>query len=99
MHVTRYNQYREGWIPISITETERQKLNAYIQKSFKIDPAGNKVKLAGSGYGSKDDFYRANGSYSCFKTCNTWANTAFKESGLKAAIWTPFDFGLLGNYE
>jgi len=55
--------------------------------------------LEGSGYGSKDDFYRANSSYSCFKTCNTWVNTAFKESGLKAALWTPFDFGLMGYYE
>lgn len=99
MHVTRYRQPSEGCISIPITETERQKLNAYIQRSFKLDQAGNKVLLEGRSYGSKDAFYRANGSYSCFKTCNTWANTAFKESGLKAALWTPFDFGLLGNYE
>ncbi|MBL4888255.1 MAG: DUF2459 domain-containing protein, partial [Flavobacteriaceae bacterium] len=46
-----------------------------------------------------DDFYKANGSFSCLKTCNSWANSAFKESGLKSCFWTPFDFGLINKYK
>ena len=49
-------------------------------------------------YGANNSFYRANGSYSPIKTCNTWVNDGFKESGLKASYWTLFDFGLLNKY-
>ncbi|REG87882.1 uncharacterized protein DUF2459 [Winogradskyella sediminis] len=58
-----------------------------------------KIILENQGYSSIDDFYKAKGSYSCFKTCNSWVNSAFKESGLKSCLWTPFDFGLMNKYE
>lgn len=99
MHVTRYKRKQADWIEIKVHTTELQKLNTYIMNTFQIDKNGLKTILENKGYSSVDDFYTAKGSYSCFKTCNSWVNTGFKESGLKSCLWTPFDFGLLHKYQ
>ncbi len=99
MHITRYKSKRPDWVEIKITETELKKLNTYLLDTFKTNENHTKVILENQGYTSKDDFYKAKGSYSCFNTCNSWVNTGFKESGLKSCLWTPFYFGLLNKYE
>ena len=99
MHVTRYKHERSDWIEIKVTQSELQKLNSYLFNTFEIDENGLKIILENKGYSSIDDFYKSKGSYSCFKTCNSWVNIAFKESGLTSCVWTPFDFGLMNKYE
>ncbi len=99
MHVTRYKSIRSDWIEIKISDTEFEKLNAYVLHTFKTNESGIKSRLENQGYSAIDDFYKANDSYSCFKTCNSWVNSGFKESGLKSCVWTPFDFGLMNKYE
>jgi len=99
MHVTRYTSKSSDWIEIKITALELKKLSSYLQNTFKTSENGMKIILENKGYSSRDDFYKANGSYSCFKTCNSWVNSGFKESGLKSCLWTPFDFGLMNKYE
>ena len=99
MHITRYRSTRTDWIEIKISDAELAKLNAYLLNSFQTDEDESKILLEGQGYSSRDNFYRANGSYSCFKTCNSWVNSGFKESGLKSCLWTPFDFGLMKKYQ
>lgn len=98
MHVTRYQSKRADWIEIQITEKELDKLNTYLINTFKTNGKGMKMILENQGYSSIDDFYHAKGSYSCLKTCNSWVNSGFKESGLKSCLWTPFDFGLMNKY-
>ncbi len=99
LHVTRYNSKHPDWIEIKITENELKKLNTYLQNTFKTNENGTKIILENQGYTAIDDFYKAKGSYSCFKTCNSWVNSGFKESGLKSCLWTPFDFGLMNKYK
>ncbi len=99
MHVTRYRQIYTDWIAIEVNDRELKELNAYILKSFRTNAEGQKILLKGQGYSATDDFYKANGSFYAFRTCNSWVNSAFKESGLKACYWTPFDFGLMKKYE
>ena len=99
IHVTRYKQKRSDWVEIKVTETELRKLNNYLLNTFEINEDGMKIILENKGYSSIDDFYKSKGSYSCLKTCNSWVNIGFKESGLKSCLWTPFDFGLLNKYE
>ena len=99
LHVTRYKYKSKNWIEVRIDTTELDKLNQYIQDSFKKGDKGNKIILRGIQYATNDNFYKANGNYSPFKTCNTWVNTGFKKSGLKSCYWTPFDFGLINKYE
>ena len=98
MHVTRYQNKQKDWVEVKVSEAEFEKLNRYILNTFKTDQTGQKIWLKHQGYTPKDDFYKANGSYSVFKTCNSWVNTGFKASGLKSCLWTPFDFGLLDKY-
>lgn len=99
MHITRYRAQQKDWIEVKLTKDQFQKLNFYIANSFKTNSNGVKYLLEGQGYSSRDEFYKANGSYSCFKTCNSWVNTGFKESEMKSCLWTPFDFGLMNKYE
>lgn len=98
MHIIRYKEKRNKWIAIKINENELKSLNSYLYKSFSKDENNKIIILENKGYSTNDDFYRANGSYSAFNTCNSWVNNAFKESGLKACFWTPFDFGLMNKY-
>lgn len=99
IHLTRYRYIRKSWKVVRLSEVELKKLNHYIFESFQKDFKGNKIIILNSGYSTNDDFYKGYGSYSCFKTCNTWVNSGFKESGLKACLWTPFDFGLIDKYK
>lgn len=99
MHVTTKEKISTKWTKITIDKSNISLLNAYINNSFTKNKDGNIILLKNNGYTSKDNFYKGNGSYSCFKTCNSWANTAFKTSGLKACYWTPFDFGLLAKHQ
>lgn len=98
MHVTRYRSRQADWIEIKVSDKELRRLTQYLQGSFRTDEQGRKLLLEGKGYSRIDAFYQAHGSYSCFNTCNSWANAAFKQSGLKASLWTPFDFGLMNQY-
>ncbi|WP_282148387.1 DUF2459 domain-containing protein [Algibacter lectus] len=99
MHVTRYKQKQSGWVEIKVNELELKKLNNYLLNTFDVNQKGMKIILENKGYSSIDDFYRSKGSYSCFKTCNSWVNIGFKDSGLKSCLWTPFDFGLIKKYQ
>ncbi len=99
IHITRFQQKRKSWTKVSLSKSELQNITRYISESFKRDEHGNKIILKDAGYSTHDNFYKANGNFSCFKTCNSWVNDAFKKSGLKACLWTPFDFGLINKYE
>ena len=98
IHLTRYETKRDKWVKVYLTEEQLKTLNNYILKSFVYDDDFSKHILHGKGYTPNDEFYKANGSYTCLNTCNSWVNRAFKESDLKACLWTPFDFGLINIY-
>ncbi|NRD21456.1 DUF2459 domain-containing protein [Winogradskyella eckloniae] len=99
MHVTRYKEKRSNWIEVKVNASELKKVNAYLLNTFETNKDGQKITLNNKGYTSKDDFYKAKGSYSCINTCNSWVNNGFKEAGLKACLWTPFDFVLLKKHQ
>ncbi|CAM1345630.1 DUF2459 domain-containing protein [Tenacibaculum amylolyticum] len=88
---------RDHWKKVPVNDTHLQKLNAYVAAAFQKNSNDTKIVLQQNMY-PNSQLYKANGSYSPIKTCNTWVNTAFKESGLKASYWTLFDFGLLNKY-
>lgn len=99
IHLTTYKYKQQKWIPIKCNEEELDKLNKYILNTFKVNFKDKKELIQQNLYSKNSTFYKANGSYSPLKTCNTWVNDAFKESGLKASYFTLFDFGLLNKYE
>ncbi len=46
-----------------------------------------------------DNFYESTGSYHLFRTCNVWTNQVIIEGGVKTSVWTPFDTGILEQFE
>lgn len=95
IHLTRYSSFNQEWVEIKVNQNQLHKINQYIYQSFSVDSLNKKTLLPDKGYSNNDDFYDAEGRFSCFKTCNTWVNTGLKESDIDACLWTPFDFGLL----
>lgn len=99
IHTKTYYRKRKDWVTVALDAEKLAKLNQYITNTFVLDSLGKKIEIPQQIYGKGNHFYKAKGSYSPAKTCNTWANNAFKESDLKACYWTLFDFGLMRKYE
>lgn len=53
---------------------------------------------AGPGYGARDVFYVANGSFTIIDTCNQWSGQALRLVGAPVAPWTPFSFLVLWHW-
>ncbi|MEM1357897.1 MAG: TIGR02117 family protein [Bacteroidota bacterium] len=95
MHVTEYGSINNNWSKVALTQVQWTDLIKYLEAGFKLNEAGRITEIVGKGYTPHDRFYEANGNYSCFKTCNTWVNTGMKRIGVKTAVWTPMDKGVL----
>lgn len=102
IHTTYYHKMieNESCKKIIISNAQYTRLIQYMQDSFKKDKMdGFMVINTTANYGNSDAFYEATGSYSLFKTCNSWANRGLKASGQKACLWTAFDTGIFLKYE
>ena len=101
MHATFYKQIKENknCVKIKIDSEDYKRLITYIENDFQQDNSNNFQYIQATTYGNTDAFYEANGSYSLFYTCNTWANNALKAANQKAAFWTVTDTGILCHYQ
>lgn len=102
IHATYYRAVIEGedCRKIGISKSQYARLIHYITESFKKDEFGNFIHIpTDANYGISDAFYEANGSYSMFTTCNSWANSGLKASGQRACLWTAFDTGIFLKYK
>lgn len=95
LHVTRLSSVGGyPWIRrLEVTEAQYKGLVEYVL-SFYRAADGRPAPLVGMAYGGDDVFYKARGTYSPFMTCNEWVNRGLRSSGLNAALWSPFSFGL-----
>ncbi|MFQ5506099.1 MAG: TIGR02117 family protein, partial [Planctomycetota bacterium] len=82
-----------------LSEAQYGRLVAYIEESFRKDAAGRPMRIPGRGYDQYDDFYEARGSYHLFYTCNNWANQGLKASGVRTALWSPFETAIFHHLE
>jgi uncharacterized protein (TIGR02117 family) len=100
MHVTFYKHLKENKSckKIQISLENYQNLIAFINKSFQTKSRDFLKIETDAVYGKHDVFYEANGSYSLFYTCNSWANQALKAANQKAALWTISDSGIFRHY-
>jgi len=88
----------EDLVKISISEKQYKKLSEYILKTVNAENTKGIQPIPDLNYYRDDAFYLAETSFSLFKTCNTWTNSALKASGLKACLWTPFPQGIFYHY-
>lgn len=102
MHTVYYRTITESKSckKIMISKAQYKRLVQFVIDSFRLDDNGYPVYInTTANYNDADAFYEATGSYSLFKTCNTWANAALKSCGQKACLWTAFDTGIFLKYE
>lgn len=95
MHVTHYSYAPSSWQPLEVCPQQLAAIQLFIRQSFQEDYDCSFFELEGQGYTSIDYFYRAEGSYSCFYTCNVWVNQALKKAHVKTALWSPSVDGVL----
>jgi uncharacterized protein (TIGR02117 family) len=98
IHATYYRNLQPGkdCKLLRLSADEYKRLISYIRQSFAGGTAGMPVSIVTRAqYGNSDAFYKANGRYSLFKTCNTWTNNALKACGQRACLWTPFESGVM----
>jgi len=102
MHVTFFSdlpQESEFCKKLLINDKQVQILIHYITESFEKDTQNQLQILEGKGYGRRDEFYEATGTYSFLKTCNVWTNTGLQKMGIRTAVWSPFDKALFWHLE
>lgn len=101
IHTTFYKNVNESkdCVKVMVSNENYQKITAYIESSFQLDTLQNPIFIPATTYGKNDSFYEANGKYTLFHTCNSWANGALKASNQKAAFWTVTDTGIFCHYE
>ena len=99
LHVSAYRKepwkLRKDWTQLQICQHQLDKVINHVYKSFKDENIFGFVTATDKSYGNADNFFDANGSYSCLYTCNTWVIDAFHKADLPVAIWSPFEFGIL----
>ncbi len=84
----------EKSVQINLNKNQYKKLCAYIENDFKTDKKGKLQQITDLFYTQTDAFYKACGSLSLFKTCNTWVNSGLKHTGVKTCLWTAFPQGI-----
>lgn len=94
MHLTFYIGVKESKLTkkVMISKAEYQLLIKEIKMQFLEEKP---IRIPNASYGINDSFYNAKDTYSLLKTCNTWANSTLKNSGIKACLWTPVDAAIL----
>jgi uncharacterized protein (TIGR02117 family) len=95
MHLTYYRRAASDWNRISLCPQQMEALLLYVRHSFQETTSGLPILIPEKGYGQNDDFYEGKGSYSIIRTCNNWANQGLKTAGVKTAVWSPLDKGIL----
>lgn len=83
---------------LRLTPKAYASLVSYIQSGFTLDESQRPQLLDHPGYTDPGDlpnrFFAGRGTYSLFRTCNTWTNGAVQAMGKTAARWTPFERGV-----
>ncbi|MFQ5541676.1 MAG: DUF2459 domain-containing protein [Candidatus Binatia bacterium] len=67
-------------VEVSVPQSGYVKLLAFVAKSFSRTPSDGVIKLGPGLYGNSW-FYRAEGAFSAFNTCNTWVAKSIETTG------------------
>ena len=84
MHVKENLVRMDDWVAIPITKYQWNDLIQNINASFDTDTTSGAWQYVADGYGGNDTFYKANGEYGFYYTCNSWTNEMLRESGIYA---------------
>ncbi|GAB5481078.1 MAG: TIGR02117 family protein [Parasphingorhabdus sp.] len=85
-----YPHYRRSF---RVSEAEYRLIVAAIKGRFVLDESGQPIPS--KGYGQSDLFYKSQGHYNAFYTCNSWTSDVLRKAGIRTGIWTPFQGGVM----
>jgi uncharacterized protein (TIGR02117 family) len=83
---------------VSLAPATYRALAAYVRAAFRLDDTGRPVRLPAPGYGARDAFYAAVGTYSPVETCNEWLAAGLRQAGIRTGLWAPFAFGITAHF-
>lgn len=86
-------EYYPAKARLEISPETYKKIVATIRDQFVLKK-GKPLVLVSGGYSEADNFYEAHGSFSIFRTCNTWTSDVLAEAGLLHPLWSPTKYGL-----
>ena len=91
MHVemTRAPWLDDDAMGVKISGAQYRQLVEYILSSFGTNKRGEKTRITGEAYNTKDVFFDAKGKYHCLNTCNSWAGTGMRSVGVRMPWITP----------
>lgn len=72
--VENFDDPRYSIIEIKVSQRGFENLCEHIDRTYALDSAGHPIPLG-------DDWYRAQGRYCLFNTCNTWVASALRSAG------------------
>ena len=71
---------------LGLCRAQMELLYVYLQNSFRREEDGA-LTLLGDGLYGDSHFYRANESYHCFYTCNSWLAKGLRKIGINTPVW------------
>ncbi len=97
MHITGYEELPYDKLRVAkvvLSNSQYLQLCDFIYTAFDLNQKQAIDLLPNLGYTEHDNFYKANGSYHAFHTCNYWVNKGLKKIGVRTALWSPLDRGI-----
>lgn len=95
VHVTGYTTVGDEWAGVDVSQAQVDTLLDYINGTFRLNEGGQLMHIDDAGYGDDDEFYEAIGSYNAIYTCNNWVNQGLKRMGIRTALWSPSEWGIM----
>ncbi len=74
---------------LALTPGEYARLRASILADVTRGPDGRAIPVPVPGFGATDGFWRAEGRFDLFRTCNVWVGRKLHDAGLRFGAWTP----------
>ena len=74
---------------VRVSKESYQKIVDKIQASFALGDQAQRQRIEGVTYIGSDAFYRGDGSYHMFRTCNCWVGEVMRAGGIKCGWFTP----------
>ncbi|NJL65378.1 MAG: TIGR02117 family protein [Methylacidiphilales bacterium] len=71
---------------IKLNEQDYLRLAGFIQAAFETDKNGEVIRIA-NGHTENAGFYKAIGSYSILRNCNSWTGEALRQANINTPIW------------
>jgi uncharacterized protein (TIGR02117 family) len=79
--------------PFKVTPAQYAELVRIIENAV-VPPNPDGTRTVLRDVYSDDDYYRARGRYTLWRTCNQWVSNTLAEAGVKTGWWTPFASGV-----